>query len=150
VMRATPQHTYQILTKRSLRLLRSADKLDWPSNVWMGVSIEGSSALYRVDHLRHVLAAVRFLSCEPLLGPLDGLKLDGIHWVIAGGESGPNYRPMDVQLGSRCPGRMWRFRRSVFLQAVGWSDTENAWARTGWKTLGRNACEGRQLVAVAG
>lgn len=96
VMRATPQHTYQILTKRSLRLLRSADKLDWPSNVWMGVSIEDSSALYRVDHLRHVPAAVRFLSCEPLLGPLDGLKLDGIHWVIAGGESGPNYRPMDV------------------------------------------------------
>ena len=96
VMRATPQHTYQILTKRSLRLLRFADKLDWPSNVWMGVSVEDSSALYRIDHLRHVPAAVRFLSCEPLLGPLNGLKLDDIHWVIAGGESGPNYRPVEL------------------------------------------------------
>jgi protein gp37 len=96
VMRATPQHTYQILTKRSLRLLRFADKLDWPSNVWIGVSVEDSSALYRVDHLRQVPAAVRFLSCEPLLGPLDGLNLDGIHWVIAGGESGPHYRPVEI------------------------------------------------------
>jgi len=96
VMRATPQHTYQILTKRSLRLLRFADKLDWPSNVWMGVSVEDSSVLYRIDHLRHVPAAVRFLSCEPLLGPLDEVKLDGIQWVIAGGESGPNYRPVQV------------------------------------------------------
>lgn len=96
VMRDTPQHTYQILTKRSLRLVRSADKLDWPPNVWMGVSVENSEALYRVDHLRQVPAAVRFLSCEPLLGPLDDLKLDGIHWVIAGGESGPNYRVMDI------------------------------------------------------
>jgi protein gp37 len=96
VMGATPQHTYQILTKRSLRLLRSADKLNWPSNVWMGVSVEDSSAFYRVDHLRHVPAAVRFLSCEPLLGPLEGLKLGGIHWVIAGGESGPNCRPMEA------------------------------------------------------
>lgn len=96
VMRATPQHTYQILTKRSLRLLRTANQLDWPPNVWMGVSVEDSSASYRVDHLRHVPAAVRFLSCEPLLGPLDGLKLHGIDWVIAGGESGPNRRPMQV------------------------------------------------------
>jgi protein gp37 len=96
VMRATSQHTYQILTKRSLRLLRCADKLDWPSNVWMGVSVEDSSALCRVDHLRRVPAAVRFLSCEPLLGPLDGLKLHGIDWVIAGGESGPNHRLMEV------------------------------------------------------
>lgn len=96
VMRATPQHTYQILTKRSLRLLRCAERLEWPPNVWMGVSVEDSSALYRVNHLRHVPAAVRFLSCEPLLGPLDGLKLGGIHWVIAGGESGPNHRPMDI------------------------------------------------------
>jgi protein gp37 len=95
VMSATPQHTYQILTKRSLRLLRVADKLEWPANVWMGVSVENSTTLYRVDHLRQVPAAVRFLSCEPLLSPLDGMKLDGIDWVIAGGESGPNHRPMD-------------------------------------------------------
>lgn len=96
VMRDTPQHTYQILTKRSLRLARIADKFDWPDNVWMGVSVENSNVLTRVDHLRRVPAAVRFLSCEPLIGPLDGLDLSGIHWVIAGGESGPNYRPVDI------------------------------------------------------
>lgn len=92
----TPQHTYQVLTKRSLRLRRVADKLDWPANLWMGVSVENGAALKRVDHLRQVPAAVRFLSCEPLLGPLDGIKLDGIRWVIAGGESGPNCRPMQI------------------------------------------------------
>lgn len=95
VCRDTPQHTYQVLTKRSLRLRRLGETLDWPSNVWMGVSVENADALPRVDHLRDVPAAVRFLSCEPLIGPLDGLNLDGIHWVIAGGESGPSHRPID-------------------------------------------------------
>ncbi|MFG3620814.1 phage Gp37/Gp68 family protein [Nocardia asiatica] len=95
VMRETPQHTYQVLTKRSMRLKRLADRLEWPNNVWMGVSVENTDYLDRVDHLREVPAAVRFLSCEPLLGPLDGLVLDGIGWVIAGGESGAEHRPMD-------------------------------------------------------
>ena len=95
VCRDTPQHTYQVLTKRSLRLRRLGESLDWPSNLWMGVSVENSDALLRVDHLRDVPAAVRFLSCEPLIGPLDGLNLDGIHWVIAGGESGANHRRVD-------------------------------------------------------
>jgi protein gp37 len=96
VCRDAPQHTYQVLTKRSLRLRRIAEKLDWPNNLWMGVSVENAAALPRVDHLRDVPAAVRFLSCEPLIGPLDELELDGIHWVIAGGESGPNYRPVNI------------------------------------------------------
>jgi protein gp37 len=96
VIRETPQHTYQVLTKRSLRLSRMADKLDWPENLWMGVSVENADYLERVDHLRSVPASVRFLSCEPLLGPLDGINLAGIGWVIAGGESGPNYRVMDI------------------------------------------------------
>jgi protein gp37 len=95
VCRDTPQHTYQVLTKRSLRLRRLGGNLDWPSNLWMGVSVENSYALPRVDHLRDVPAAVRFLSCEPLIGPLDGLNLEGIHWVIAGGESGANHRRVD-------------------------------------------------------
>lgn len=94
VISATPQHTYQALTKRSTRLRRLADKLDWPRNLWMGVSVENSLALSRVDDLHHVPAAVRFLSCEPLIGPLTGINLSGIDWVIAGGESGPRYRPM--------------------------------------------------------
>ena len=96
VIANTPQHTYQILTKRSTRLRRVADKLDWPDNLWMGVSVENGDQLARVDDLRAVPAAVRFLSCEPLLGPLDGIRLDGIGWVIAGGESGPGYRPMEL------------------------------------------------------
>jgi protein gp37 len=96
VIADTPQHTYQVLTKRSTRLRKIASRLEWPSNLWMGVSVEDSSALYRVDDLRSVPAAVRFLSCEPLIGPLDGLRLDDIGWVIAGGESGPGHRPLNV------------------------------------------------------
>lgn len=95
VMANTPQHTYQVLTKRARRLRLVASKLDWPANVWMGVSVESEAELSRVDDLRQVPAAVRFLSCEPLLGPLDGLDLEGIDWVIAGGESGPRHRPLD-------------------------------------------------------
>jgi protein gp37 len=95
VMAATPQHTYQVLTKRATRLRRLAPVLPWPANVWMGVSVENIDVVHRVDELRQVPAAVRFLSCEPLLGPLDGLDLDRIGWVIAGGESGPGARPMD-------------------------------------------------------
>ncbi|MQA11513.1 MAG: DUF5131 family protein [Pseudonocardiaceae bacterium] len=96
VIADTPRHTYQVLTKRSKRLRRVAERLDWPRNLWMGVSVENADVLSRVDDLRAVPAAVRFLSCEPLLGPLDGINLDGIAWVIAGGESGPRYRPMDL------------------------------------------------------
>ncbi|MDP3950534.1 DUF5131 family protein [Microbacterium sp.] len=96
VIADTPRHTYQVLTKRSARMSRVADRLDWPSNLWMGVSVEDSGALARVDHLLGVPATVRFLSCEPLLGPLGGIGLDGIGWVIAGGESGVGCRPMEV------------------------------------------------------
>jgi protein gp37 len=95
VMASTPQHTYQVLTKRARRLRRLAPELDWPPNVWMGVSVEDSGVLDRVEDLRSVPAAVRFLSCEPMLGPMHQLSLEGIHWVIAGGESGVNARPMD-------------------------------------------------------
>lgn len=95
VMADTPQHTYQVLTKRSLRLRRMADKLTWPSNVWMGVSVEEPKVLNRIDDLREVPAAVRFLSCEPLIAALPNMNLEGIDWVIAGGESGANHRPMD-------------------------------------------------------
>lgn len=95
VMANTPQHTYQVLTKRSRRLQHLSDRLMWPENVWIGVSLEDEKSMHRADDLRQVPAAVRFLSCEPLLGPLTGLDLDGVGWVIAGGESGPGHRPMD-------------------------------------------------------
>ncbi len=95
VMAATPQHTYQILTKRADRVRRLAPQLDWPPNVWMGVSVENQVFAFRAKRLAEVPAAVRFLSVEPLLGPVT-LDLTGIHWVIVGGESGPHARPMDL------------------------------------------------------
>lgn len=101
VVAETPQHTYQVLTKRSARLPKVADKLDWPANLWMGVSVEDAGTMYRIDQLRAVPAALRFLSCEPLLGNLDGLDLTGIGWVIAGGESGPACRPLDASWVTR-------------------------------------------------
>ncbi|MEG3863486.1 DUF5131 family protein [Microcoleus sp. herbarium12] len=96
VMRETPHHIYQILTKRDKRLEELASQLEWSDNIWMGVSVENQSYVHRVDSLRKVNAKVRFLSCEPLLGPLQ-LDLTGIHWVIVGGESGQKHRPMQVE-----------------------------------------------------
>lgn len=95
VMSSTPQHTYQILTKRAERLAEVAPKLNWGSNIWMGVSVESDEYLWRARLLREVQSRMRFLSLEPLLGPFERLNLDGIHWVIAGGESGPGSRPLD-------------------------------------------------------
>jgi protein gp37 len=95
VMQQTPQHTYQALTKRAHRMARVADQLDWPSNLWMGVSVESLDVVDRIDYLRSTPAKTRFLSCEPLLTGLPALNLDGIDWVIAGGESGPRARGMD-------------------------------------------------------
>ena len=95
VMADTPRHTYQILTKRSKRLASLGSRLDWPPNVWMGVSVETSRYAFRIDHLRKVPAAVRFISAEPLLSPLPGLDLSCIDWLIVGGESGPTARPME-------------------------------------------------------
>jgi protein gp37 len=94
VMAATPHHTYQILTKRATRVARLADQFDWPPNVWMGISVEDADQLTRIDAPRKVPAAVRFLSAEPLIGPLGTVDLDGIDWVIVGGESGANARPI--------------------------------------------------------
>ena len=95
VMRKADWHIFQILTKRTGRLRHLGPSLDWPPNAWIGVSIEDDRLTPRADALREVPAAIRFLSCEPLLGPLPSLNLDGIHWVITGGESGPGARPCD-------------------------------------------------------
>lgn len=96
VMRECPQHQFQVLTKRSSRLAKLAPKLKWTPNIWMGVSVEDARFLPRVDDLRTVASAVRFLSLEPLLGPLDSINLEGIGWVIVGGESGPGARPIEA------------------------------------------------------
>ncbi|PYS66161.1 MAG: hypothetical protein DMF74_01840 [Acidobacteria bacterium] len=95
VMRRANWHRFQILTKRADRLANLSDELPWADNIWMGVSVENESYTYRIDHLRETSAAIKFLSLEPLLGPLENLRLDGIDWVIVGGESGPGARPMD-------------------------------------------------------
>lgn len=95
VMAKAHWHIFQILTKRAERLAALAPRLPWPENVWQGVSVENAHYTWRITYLRKVSSAVRFLSLEPLLGPIPDLELDGIHWVIVGGESGPRHRPMD-------------------------------------------------------
>jgi protein gp37 len=106
VMQRADWHVFQILTKRPERLEALADDLPWPPNVWMGVSIENRRFVHRADYLRRTPAQTKFISAEPLLGPLEGLDLSGIDWLIAGGESGPRHRPMDVEwardLRDRC------------------------------------------------
>jgi protein gp37 len=94
VMNDTPQHTYQVLTKRAERLSQLHDKLNWTSNIWMGVSVEDSKVMNRIDFLGQTNAQTKFLSCEPLIGPLKNMDLENIDWVIVGGESGRKARPI--------------------------------------------------------
>jgi protein gp37 len=106
VMVECERHTFQILTKRAERLAALAPELEWPPNVWMGVSVENNRWAHRADCLRQVPAAIRFVSAEPLLGPVDRLELEEVDWVIAGGESGHGHRPMHEEwvrdLRDRC------------------------------------------------
>jgi len=106
VMRQASWHTFQVLTKRSDRLCQLSQSIDWPTNVWMGVSVENSDYTFRIDHLRQTSAHTKFLSLEPLLGPLSHINLDSIDWVIVGGESGPGARPMEkkwvIDLKNQC------------------------------------------------
>ncbi len=95
VMCRASWHRFQVLTKRSDRLVEISPHLPWAANIWMGVSVENQDYTYRIDHLRQTGAKIKFLSLEPLLGPLHHLRLDGIDWVIVGGESGPGARPME-------------------------------------------------------
>jgi len=95
VMHKAYWHQFQVLTKRSERLLALDSQLEWPHNVWMGVSVENNDYVYRIDHLRQTHAHIKFLSLEPLLGPLQNLNLTNIDWVITGGESGPGARPIE-------------------------------------------------------
>ena len=96
VMRQADWHQFQILTKRGDVLESMAVDINWPPNVWMGVSVENQKVVHRIDSLRQTKAAIKFLSIEPLIGPLLKLNLKGIHWVIVGGESGPGARPMEA------------------------------------------------------
>jgi protein gp37 len=106
IMKRAEWHTFQLLTKRSERMLELAPMLPWPTNVWIGVTVESSTYIHRLRDLRQVPAAVRFVSMEPLLGPLGAFPAEGIDWVIVGGESGPDARPMEkswvVEIRNRC------------------------------------------------
>ena len=106
VMNDCPQHQFQVLTKRGERLEEIAPELKWTDNIWMGVSVENSNYKTRIDNLLSTKAKIKFLSLEPLLGPLSRFKLKGIDWVIVGGESGPKARPMDeswvIQIRDQC------------------------------------------------
>lgn len=94
-MNETPHHVYQVLTKRSDKLAELSSELNWTENIWMGVSIEDEDVLDRLEHLKQCGAKTKFISAEPLLGPLLNMNLDGIHWIIVGGESGPKSRPIE-------------------------------------------------------
>jgi protein gp37 len=131
VIEQTPQHTYQILTKRASRLPKVADKLTWPPNLWMGISVEDADHLDRVDDLRCVPAAARFLSCEPLVGPLDGIDLTGIDWVIVGGESGAKASPMHPDWARSLRDKCQQAKIPYFFKQWG------SWAPTGKVGLGQ-------------
>ncbi|MER3463958.1 MAG: hypothetical protein C4329_05625 [Chitinophagaceae bacterium] len=111
VMNNTPQHTYQILTKRADRLYELHNKLNWTTNIWMGVSVENEKAKERIDFLRETNSKVKFLSCEPLIGPLFHVNLSNIHWVIVGGESGRKVREIKEQW-------VWEIREQCAEQGV--------------------------------
>jgi protein gp37 len=110
VMNQAAQHQFQLLTKRPERAARLADQLEWSSNIWIGTSIEDERVVHRAEALRRIPAAIRFVSAEPLLGPLDSLDVTGIHWVIGGGESGAGFRP---------PMEQWAFALRDLCQREG-------------------------------
>ncbi len=139
-MKRARWHTFQVLTKRPGRALELAAELPWPANVWLGVSVENRRFLSRLDALRRIPAAVRFASCEPLLGPLDGIELRDIDWVIAGGESGPRARPMKPQWA--CALRDACTREGVPFFFKQWGAYNEEGQRVGKKRAGRTL-EGR-------
>ena len=159
VMRETPWHIYQILTKRHDRLVELWPQLEWPDNVWIGVSVENQQYVKRVDCLRWVPAAVRFLSCEPLLGPLE-LDLTDIHWVIVGGESGPKHRPLNLDWARDIREQCRAAEVAFFFKQVGgrtpkaggrlldgeiWDEMPQAW-ETHRQKWGNSSVKSRQYI----
>jgi protein gp37 len=137
-MRDAKQHIYQLLTKRPERAAQLAPKLaPWPGHVWMGASVESQRWTCRIDALREVPAAIRFLSCEPLLGPLT-LNLEAIHWVIVGGESGPKARPMKPQWAESIRDQCAVADVAFFFKQ--WGAFDNCGRRVGKGRAGRELC----------
>jgi protein gp37 len=119
VMKRCPQHTFQVLTKRPERVLDLNDEIDWPCNVWMGTSVEDIHVVERVRKLRDTCAEVKFLSVEPLIGPIPRLPLRNIDWVIVGGESGPGARPMQAEWVRQIRDRCLRYEVPFFFKQWG-------------------------------
>lgn len=158
VMAAAPQHTFQILTKRPERAAQLAPRLPWPKHVWMGTSVENADYAGRIPILATIPAAIRFLSIEPLLGPISKLPLDGIHWVIVGGESGLGARPMREEwardIRDQCASRhipfffkQWggvhKWRNGRELDGRTWDDKPKATgSRNGERSLAGTVCVG--------
>lgn len=137
-----PRHTYQVLTKGPRRLARLATELPWPSNVSMGVSVENTDTLWRVDQLRQVPAAVRFLSAEPLLGPLVGLSLQELNLVVAGGESGPGTRALNLDWPRSLRDHCHAADVAFFFKQVGGRTPKAGGRRLEWPHLGPDALHG--------
>lgn len=133
VMERCPWHQFQVLTKRPERAVEVAAELPWPSNVWVGTSVENALYTHRAETLRKVPAHVRFLSVEPLLGRIRRLPLEGIHWVIVGGESGPGARPIDPEWVTEIRDRCIRFGVAFFFKQ--WGGAQKC--RTGRELDGR-------------
>lgn len=158
IIHKTPHHIYQILTKRHERLSEVYSELNWSENIWMGVSVENQNYVHRIDCLRQVPASVRFLSCEPLLGPLE-LNLKGIHWVIVGGESGIKHRPMQLEWAEDIQQQCEAENVAFFFKQVGgrtpkaggrllegkiWDEMPEAWYEHQKKWQGYSASSTRQ------
>jgi len=137
VMNDNPQHTFQVLTKRSDILLKYHKELTWTPNIWMGVSIEDEKVVHRVDDLRKASALVKFLSCEPLIGPLPNLNLKDIDWVIVGGESGRKPRPMKPEWVLEIKAQCRVFKVAFFFKQ--WGGTNKK--KTGRLLKGRTYSE---------
>ena len=156
VMQRASWHQFQVLTKRSQRLLDLNSQIDWPDNVWMGVSVENQDYTSRIDHLRKTDAVTKFLSLEPLLGPLSGLNLNGIDWVIVGGESGPGARPMLEDWVSQIRDQCNVVSVPLFVKQMGgsWAQVNKAKSKKGgdmseWPT-GLRIRDYPESVAAAG
>ncbi len=145
VMRKAHWHQYQVLTKRSGRLLELSPRLEWAPHIWMGVSVENQDYVARIDDLRNTSAHVKFLSLEPLLGPLHKLNLQGMHWAIVGGESGPGARPIDPSWVTDIRNQCVRAGVAFFFKQ--WGGVQKK--RTGRELEGRTWDEMPQLAVMS-
>ncbi len=127
IMAKASQHTFQILTKRAERLYELAPRLEWPSNIWMGVTVESESYAYRIELLKKIPAAVKFISFEPLLSGIDAShSLHGIDWIIVGGESGPNARPMKAEWARALQKMAQSYNAAFFFKQWGGTNKKKA------------------------